>query len=57
MRPTSRITTDTSAGWGQRVGWLILIWLVSVGVLGAVTAALRLALTWAGPFSDGGTGK
>jgi len=48
MRPTSRIASEASTGWGQRVGWLVVIWLVSVGVLAAVTSALRLAMRWAG---------
>jgi len=47
MRPAVRRASTSSAGWGRRVGWLIWIWLISVGALGAATAALRLALSWA----------
>lgn len=48
MRPGIRDASERSAGWGRRVGWLILIWLISVCALGAITAALRLAMRWAG---------
>jgi hypothetical protein len=30
--------------WGQRLGWLFLIWLASVVALGAVSLLLRLIM-------------
>jgi hypothetical protein len=34
--------------WWKRVGWLLLIWLLSVGALGLVAAMLRAVMRVAG---------
>jgi hypothetical protein len=34
--------------WPRRVGWLVLIWLLSVGALALVAGALKLLMTLAG---------
>ncbi len=34
--------------WPQRVGWLLLLWLASVGALGLLALALRMLMHWAG---------
>jgi len=35
-------------GWRKRVGWLVLIWLLSVAALGVVAAALKVIMRIAG---------
>ena len=34
--------------WWKRIGWLLLIWLLSVGALGGVALALKLLMHFAG---------
>jgi len=34
--------------WWKRIGWLLLIWLLSVGALGVVAFALKLLMHFAG---------
>ena len=34
--------------WWKRVGWLLLLWLLGVGVLGVVAVVLKLAMHLAG---------
>lgn len=34
--------------WLRRIGWLVLIWVLSVAALGAVAVLIRLAMTAAG---------
>lgn len=34
--------------WFRRVGWLVLIWLASVGALALFAFGLRLLMFWAG---------
>ena len=40
------------ANWPPRVGWLLLLWLASVGVLGVVALAIRVLMHWAGMKSS-----
>lgn len=37
-----------SPGWTKRIGWLVLIWLVSVGALGIVAMIFRFMMKSAG---------
>jgi hypothetical protein len=37
--------------WAKRVGWLALIWIASVAVLGAVALLIRLGMNAAGMTS------
>ena len=34
--------------WGKRVGWLLLLWFMSVAALGIVALLLRQLVRWAG---------
>lgn len=34
--------------WWKRLGWLVLLWLLGVGALGAVALALKLLMRVAG---------
>lgn len=38
--------------WLKRVGWLLLLWLASVGVLGVLALAIRVLMHWAGMKSS-----
>lgn len=40
------------ASWWRRIGWLIVIWIVSVASLGVVALLLRLLMTAAGMKSE-----
>ncbi|HTG04101.1 MAG TPA: DUF2474 domain-containing protein [Bradyrhizobium sp.] len=44
---TGRPLSD-SRKWLSRVGWLILIWAISVAALGAVALVLRAIMSFAG---------
>ena len=44
---TGRFLSD-SRKWLSRVGWLILIWAISVAALGAVALVLRAIMSFAG---------
>jgi len=44
-----RQSSQPGAGpWWKRVGWLLLIWLLSVGTLGLVAAVLKVIMRMAG---------
>jgi hypothetical protein len=43
-----RRENDTSAPFWKRLGWLVLIWALSVAALGVAAAALRLLMNAAG---------
>jgi hypothetical protein len=45
LTPSSRAS---KLHWARRVGWLLLIWLVSVAALGIVAIGFRLIMGWAG---------
>lgn len=34
--------------WLRRVGWLVLIWLLSIGALALFAALLRVVMGWVG---------
>ena len=34
--------------WRKRIGWLLLLWLLGVGVLGGVAVVLKLVMYFAG---------
>jgi len=40
--------TPLRVDWPERVGWLLLLWLASVGALGLLALALRMLMHWAG---------
>lgn len=44
MKPENNHTQK----WTKRVGWLVLIWVVSVGALGIVAMIFRLLMKSAG---------
>jgi hypothetical protein len=46
--PQTPTGETSSARWGWRLGWLILIWAVSVLALGVAAYAFRLVMTWVG---------
>ena len=39
---------ERGGGWRQRLGWLLLLWLLGVGMLGGVALELKLAMRLAG---------
>lgn len=39
---------DSPPRWGRRLGWLLLIWVVSVLTLGVVARAFHLVMKWVG---------
>jgi hypothetical protein len=46
MKPS--IPDAAPTGWTRRIGWLILIWLVSVLALGVLAGVFRVMMTAAG---------
>lgn len=47
-QPQTSTGETTNARWGWRLGWLVLIWAVSVLTLGVTAYAFRLLMTWVG---------
>jgi hypothetical protein len=41
-------TIGTGHSWLRRIGWLVLIWTVSVLALAAVAVAIRMVMSLAG---------
>ena len=46
--PTQQACASESPHWLRRVGWLILIWLISVLALGIVALGFRVVMGWVG---------
>ncbi len=46
-RVSSRVSS-TAPSWGQRLGWLVLIWASSVAALAVVALVFRLLMRAAG---------
>jgi len=44
--------TPPRVNWPERVGWLLLLWLASVGALGLLALAIRVLMHWAGMKSS-----
>lgn len=43
---------SSRANWPKRVGWLLLLWLTSVGALGVLALTIRVLMHWAGMRSS-----
>ena len=41
-------STPPPRSWGKRLGWLALIWVLSIGALSLFAMLLRLVMGWVG---------
>jgi hypothetical protein len=45
---TGRDDRQDQAPWPQRIGWLVILWLLGVAALGATAIAIKLVMRLAG---------